>query len=327
MGEGDDSSSFSSLREVDEDVEDEPWYSGRELASDPDSDDDSPSDVAASPALGSAPRRSAPSPRLGGDAHNSEADTAEVPPPREEESLFHRVAECLGQARPPVFVRCPICTITQLSIRGLEIYEPEDEYERTGLPELAPGVVLVCGHMVCGPCWQQYVVMQRGEVAEEDEEGVWEEVEDESEDDDDDYEEMEQAEEGAKGALPNLIPNPAAANANPPPLILPAPARGANAGFIDPLKCPVCRVALRYRYCLCDIETPVMPLHPLDPSAPAGYRETWAGVAYSDDRWAAAFPRTLNDGAHIFNMCDECIDAVDDAMGWGVDEEVDEEEQ
>lgn len=79
---------------------------------------------------------------------------------RYEQPLFHRLVEAidgyLSGIRPP-FVRCPICTTTQLSIRGLPYYEPPDEDERADLPDRAVGMVLICGHMVCKPCWTQNV--------------------------------------------------------------------------------------------------------------------------------------------------------------------------
>jgi len=76
----------------------------------------------------------------------------------EEEPLFHnmvRTMELDAMGVKPRFVRCPICTLTQLSIRGAQIYRSPDPEERASLPEFAPGVVLICGHMVCKPCWGQ----------------------------------------------------------------------------------------------------------------------------------------------------------------------------
>ncbi len=72
-----------------------------------------------------------------------------------EEPLFHRIHTALLHPNParPVFVRCPICTVTQLSIRGLRRYQPRDPED---LPDFAPGVVLMCGHMACAACWTAY---------------------------------------------------------------------------------------------------------------------------------------------------------------------------
>jgi hypothetical protein len=90
---------------------------------------------------------------------------------REEEVLFHRVIDAIsryltGTVIPP-FVRCPICTTTQLSIRGLHLYESDDPAD---LPDLAPGVVLICGHMFCKPCWDAHVQQHDAMVEEADEE-------------------------------------------------------------------------------------------------------------------------------------------------------------
>jgi hypothetical protein len=90
---------------------------------------------------------------------------------REEEVLFHRVIDAIsryltGCVIPP-FVRCPICTTTQLSIRGLHLYKPDDPAD---LPDLGPGVVLICGHMFCKPCWEAHVASHDALVEEAEEE-------------------------------------------------------------------------------------------------------------------------------------------------------------
>ncbi len=76
-----------------------------------------------------------------------------------EEPLFHRLVRGITHPEPGrhLFARCPICTMTQLSIRGLPRYQPRDGLGLADLPDFAPGVVLICGHMVCHPCWRAYV--------------------------------------------------------------------------------------------------------------------------------------------------------------------------
>lgn len=346
--QGDDSSSSSDLREVDEDVDDEPWDSDASTARDSDDGSSDAMEVVAVAALSAsrpARRHLALPPRFGGDAHHSDADMAQgeaasaaartQPPPREEEPLFHRMVAHLGQAQPPVYVRCPICTTTQLSIRGLEIYEPEDENEQAGLLELAPGTVLICGHMVCTPCWTQHVAVQRGEGSaglehwsdeeeEEDEamegevgaageEGDWEDVDEEDQ-------VGSEGEQGAKASpsasLPDLV---AIANdAGPPPINLAAPIQAPNnRPFLEPfapLTCPLCRAVLQHPACGCDVETNEMPTHPSDPCASILYRAVWVDTPYGEDGWADRFPRPLNDGGHIADWCGEC-------SGWSEEED------
>ncbi|KAK4041757.1 hypothetical protein C8A01DRAFT_34249 [Parachaetomium inaequale] len=75
---------------------------------------------------------------------------------RFEEPLFHRVVHAIeyyGMGRKPPFVRCAIYTDAQLSIRGLPLYEAREAEDRATLPGIARGVVLICGHMLCKPCW------------------------------------------------------------------------------------------------------------------------------------------------------------------------------
>ncbi|KAK3298438.1 uncharacterized protein B0H64DRAFT_429652 [Chaetomium fimeti] len=77
-----------------------------------------------------------------------------------ETPLFHQLRdgmyEHLSGQKPP-FARCPICTHTQLSLRSVPIYTPRNAEDRKDLPDLAPGAMLKCGHMVCRPCWEDVV--------------------------------------------------------------------------------------------------------------------------------------------------------------------------
>jgi hypothetical protein len=83
---------------------------------------------------------------------------------RFEEPLFHRVVHALEfyvVGKKPPFVRCPICTDTQLSIRGLPRYDAREAEDRATLPNFTSGVVFVCGHMICKPCWTMNVEHHR----------------------------------------------------------------------------------------------------------------------------------------------------------------------
>ena len=81
--------------------------------------------------------------------------------------MVKAAADYLSGAKPP-FVRCPICTTTQLSIRGLLLYTSPDAEELAELPDLKPGVVLICGHMVCKPCWEQTMAHHRAQPRDAD---------------------------------------------------------------------------------------------------------------------------------------------------------------
>ena len=79
---------------------------------------------------------------------------------RYETDFFHNLKYLMegypGGTKPP-FVRCPICSDAQLPLRSVPIYRPREAKDREGLPDLTPGAVLKCGHMVCRPCWEWLV--------------------------------------------------------------------------------------------------------------------------------------------------------------------------
>ncbi|EAQ89746.1 predicted protein [Chaetomium globosum CBS 148.51] len=64
----------------------------------------------------------------------------------------------------PPFARCALCADAQLSLRFVPIYIPRDAKDREDMPDLERGAVLICGHMVCRPCWERVVELHNKEA-------------------------------------------------------------------------------------------------------------------------------------------------------------------
>ena len=56
--------------------------------------------------------------------------------------------------------------MTQLSIRGLPRYRPANPAD---LPDFAPGVILICGHMSCASCWGEHAIHEFNAALDRDE--------------------------------------------------------------------------------------------------------------------------------------------------------------
>lgn len=71
-----------------------------------------------------------------------------------------------NQITPFPFVRCSFCIDTQLSILSLPIFKPT---YRDDIRRLRPGVVLICGHMFCDECFEDYIEYHDENENDEDE--------------------------------------------------------------------------------------------------------------------------------------------------------------
>ncbi|KAK4221579.1 hypothetical protein QBC38DRAFT_504788 [Podospora fimiseda] len=76
-------------------------------------------------------------------------------PRREQETCWHHVRNfltnrgSLAPQAPVPFVVCPVC-YCELDIAGIPARNPDSPTANLRVP----GVVLVCGHMTCEPCWE-----------------------------------------------------------------------------------------------------------------------------------------------------------------------------
>ncbi|KAK4102229.1 hypothetical protein N658DRAFT_506433 [Parathielavia hyrcaniae] len=229
-----------------------------------------------------------PPPHRSNPPHNCHWPATWDPDTREEEPLFHNLVHAMmgtnnrdpqstntnaaaaSTTTIPPFVRCPICTTTQLSIRALPLHHPTNP---TDLPDLAPGMVLLCGHMFCKPCWALHMAQYTAATTANNNN-----TSGGSTPADDDHEN-------------NRSPPP-----NPPPH--------------PPLCCPMCRVELRHPVCGCRVGALEMPINPYDPGAREKYEQEWGRwYRFVDDEWAREYPPTLGEGGGAGDVCEECAEA------------------
>ncbi|AEO65229.1 uncharacterized protein THITE_129198 [Thermothielavioides terrestris NRRL 8126] len=226
---------------------------------------------------------------------------------------------------------------TQLSIRGVPLHRPLPHEHLSGL---APGTVLICGHMVCVPCWVAWGgdhVEFRAEVenGSEYQEGDFDEGPDdneqqlqegeeeaeEGEDDDDDMLGQEHPDEnGDEDEQQQAGPDDqddgegedegedededegeiSEVDEDQFPDPPPQPAYE----WRPPMKCPVCQLVLEHPGCGCPILPEDMPPSLEEDEDAAGGRE----YSYADDQWARRYPQTLPeraDGA-VSPFCAPC---------------------